>query len=109
MDKLLDGCDGQAAFPRDVWPQARCTEDGFKVFNSFLPAVLVVSRREQQMIIFCCTSQLLLRPPVHAVVLCALRGGILPVAGLTSFFPGSFKREDVKMVKTSSAGFLSIF
>lgn len=59
--------------------------------GTFLPAALVVSRQEEQKIIFCWTSQQLLRPPAHFTGLYKLRGGILPVAGLTSLFLGSLK------------------
>lgn len=42
-----DCSDGQGAFSGEVWPQACCTEDRFKVWNFISPAVLVASRREE--------------------------------------------------------------
>lgn len=49
--------DRQDAFPGwrgwgGVWPQACCTEDGFRAWDFILPTMLVDSRREERPIIF---------------------------------------------------------
>lgn len=75
-----------------VWPQACCTEDGFRAWDFILPTMLVDSRREERRL-SSPASQLLFKRWAHGIDACALGGGILPPAGLTSLFSWIFKKR----------------